>query len=266
MTLPPVPWWKLTYPFNMQTITAVIIDDEPGNVLTLLELVKQYCPNVSIAGTAPDPLKGYDLVMETKPDLVFLDIEMPYGNAFDLLDKLLPISFEVIFVTAFNDYAIKAFKYAALDYLLKPVNINELKVAVGKAVKRLGEKHVNTRVESLLNNMKTENSQLQKIGLPAPDGFRFEKIQNILFLEANGSYTNVYLKDGVKEVVSKNLNYFDEILPAGDFCRVHHSYLININAVKKYFKGRGGYVEMENGAIIEISVRRKEDFLNKFVH
>ncbi|CAN5755970.1 LytTR family DNA-binding domain-containing protein [soil metagenome] len=250
----------------MNKISAIIIDDEPGNIVTLEELLKSYCPEIEVAGTALNPVIGSELILRVNPQLVFLDIEMPYGNAFTMLDKLSPINFEVIFITAFNEYAVKAFKYAALDYILKPVNINELKAAVGKAVKRLGEKHVNTRVESLLSNMKPENQQAQKIGMPTPDGYRFESIQNILFLEANGSYTNVYIKDNVKEMVSKNLNYFDEILPAGNFCRVHHSYIININAVKKYFKGRGGYVEMENGAIIEISVRRKEDFLNKFVH
>jgi two-component system LytT family response regulator len=248
----------------MRTISAVIIDDEPGNVLTLVELVKQYCPNVSIAGTAPDPLKGYELIVEIKPDLVFLDIEMPYGNAFDLLDKLLPVSFEVIFVTAFNDYAIKAFKYAALDYLLKPLNINELKEAINKVSKRIEEKHINTRIGSLLDNLRSESAVPQKIALPTIDGCSFENINDIMYLQAEGSYTYVYSKEKIKLLVSKSLKEFEEILPAASFCRIHHSSIININFVKKYFKGRGGYVQMEDGISIEISIRKKNDFFERF--
>ncbi|MGF2413612.1 LytR/AlgR family response regulator transcription factor [Ferruginibacter sp.] len=249
----------------MQTINAVIIDDEPGNVVTLLELTKQYCPNVVIAGTAPDPLKGYELIKETNPDLVFLDIEMPYGNAFDLLDKLLPVSFEVVFITAFNDYAIKAFKYAALDYLLKPVNINELKEAVDKVNKRLEEKNVNARINTLLSNFKPENISLQKIALPTVEGCYFEDINNIMYLQAENSYTYIHSKGKPKILVSKSLKEFEDILPAALFCRIHHSSIININYVKKYFKGRGGYVQMEDGTSVEISVRKKNDFFERFM-
>ena len=248
----------------MRTISAVIIDDEPGNVFTLVELVKQYCPRVSIAGTAPDALKGYDLIVQIKPDLVFLDIEMPYGNAFDLLDKLLPVSFEVIFVTAFNDYAIKAFKYAALDYLLKPVNINELKEGINKVSKRLEEKNINTRVSSLLDNLRSESAVAQKIALPTIEGCSFENVNDIMYLQAEGSYTYIYCKEKTKLLVSKSLKEFEEILPAASFCRIHHSSIININFVKKYFKGRGGYVQMEDGTSIEISIRKKNDFFERF--
>jgi two-component system LytT family response regulator len=247
-------------------IPSIIIDDEPGNIVTLEELLKAYCPEIAISGSALNPIIAFDLIQKVKPALIFLDIEMPYGNAFSLLDKLSPVEFEVIFITAFNDYAIKAFKYAALDYILKPVNINELKNAVSKAIKRLEEKSINTRITSLLGNLKAESNQSPKIGLPTPDGFRFEDINNIVFLEAQGSYTNVYIKGNVKETVSKNLKEFEDLLPQATFCRVHHSHIININFVKKYYKGRGGYVEMDNGTTIEISVRKKEDFLSKFVH
>jgi two-component system, LytTR family, response regulator len=248
----------------MQTISAVIIDDEPGNVLTLLELVKQYCPNVIVVGTAADPLKGYELIIETAPQLVFLDIEMPYGNAFDLLDKLVPVSFEVIFVTAFNDYAIKAFKYAALDYLLKPININELKAAVNKVSQRLEEKNINTRISSLLDNLRAESTTPQKIALPTIEGCSFENITDIMYLQAEGSYTYIHCKEKPKLLVSKHLKEFEDLLPTASFCRVHHSSIININFVKKYYKGRGGYVQMEDGASIEISTRKKGDFFERF--
>jgi two-component system, LytTR family, response regulator len=247
-------------------IKAIIIDDEPGNIVTLEELLKLYNPEVQVLQTALNPIVGQELILKHKPDIVFLDIEMPYGNAFSMLDKLAPVNFEVIFVTAFNEYAIKAFRYAALDYILKPVNLNELKAAVDRAIQRLDEKKMNTRVDMLLNNMKVENHNFQKIGLPTQDGFRFESIQNIVSLEANGSYTNINIKGNVKEMVSKNLAYFEDLLPSGTFCRIHHSTIINLNFIKKYFKGRGGYVEMENGSVIEVSVRKKEDFLSKFVH
>jgi len=248
----------------MQTISAVIIDDEPGNVVTLVELVKQYCPEVSIVGTAPDPLKGYALIKQTDPALVFLDIEMPYGNAFDLLDKLLPISFEVVFITAFNEYAIKAFKYAALDYILKPVNINELKEAVNKVSKRLEEKNTNTRINTLLKNFRSENAGVQKLALPTAGGCSFEDTGNIMYLQAEGSYTYVYSKGNVKLLVSKNLKDFEDILPPDLFCRIHHSFIVNLNYVKKYYKGRGGYIQMEDGNTIEISIRKKNDFFERF--
>lgn len=248
----------------MQTISTIIIDDEPGNIVTLSELTKQYCPDIEIVGTAPDPIKGYDLIKDTEPELVFLDIEMPYGNAFDLLDRLLPVTFEVIFVTAFNDYAIKAFKYAALDYLLKPVNINELKEAVNKVSNRIKEKNINSRINNLLNNLKSENAGLQKIALPTADGCHFEDIGNIMYLQSEGSYTYIHLKTKEKILVSKTLKLFEDVLPPATFCRIHHSSLININYVKKYYKGRGGYIQMEDDTCIEISIRKKNDFFDRF--
>jgi two-component system LytT family response regulator len=251
----------------MQKIRSIIVDDEPGNVVTLKELLKSYCPQVIIVGVAENPVAAEELIVKVQPDLVFLDIEMPYGNAFTLLDKLQPVSFEIIFITAYNDYAIRAFKYSALDYLLKPVNISELKVAVDKSLNRLEEKNINSRVAALLANLDSNKEyKLDKIGLPTRDGFHFENLDQIMFMEAEGSYTIVYLTENRRETVSRTLNYFDDILPSTTFCRVHHSHIININYVKKYFKGRGGYVEMNNGSMIEISARKKDDFLNKFVH
>jgi two-component system LytT family response regulator len=251
----------------MQKIRSIIVDDEPGNVVTLTELLKSFCPLVIIEGVAENPVSAEALILKVEPDLVFLDIEMPFGNAFTLLDKLQPVSFEIIFITAYNDYAIRAFKYSALDYLLKPVNIQELKNAVERSVMRLEVKNINTRVAALLANINSNKEyRLDKIGLPTREGFHFENLDCIMFMEAEGSYTNVYLTGNRREIVSRTLNYFDEILPPSTFCRVHHSHIINFNYVKKYFKGRGGYVEMDNGSMIEISARKKDDFLNKFVH
>ncbi len=245
-------------------INAIIIDDEPGNIITLQELLRLYCPEVKVMDTAPDPLKGYDSILHNDPDLVFLDIEMPYGNAFDLLNRFASVKFEVIFITAFDSYAVKAFKYAAADYLLKPVNIDELKHAVHKLAQRLHDKTENLRVKTLLNNLKLSGNAAPRIGLTTETGFQLEEIQNILYLEASGSYTLVYTKDGNKYIIAKNLKEFEDILPEAVFCRVHHSYIINITGVKKYSKGRGGAVEMENGISIDVAVRKKEQFLDRF--
>ena len=250
----------------MREFTAIIIDDEPGNIVTLTEVIREYCPRIKLEGSAPDPIKGYDLIKQVDPDIVFLDIEMPYGNAFDLLDKINPVHFEVIFITAFDNYAIKAIRYMALDYILKPVNINELKEAVRKAITRLEEKSVNTRIGSLLNNFKQEDPSTHKIALPTIQGFQFEDINKIMYIQAEGNYTFVFIDGQRKELVSKSLKEFEDILPDSIFCRIHYSHIINVNFVKKYFKGRGGYVEMEDGTSIEVSVRKKNDFFKKFRH
>jgi two-component system, LytTR family, response regulator len=249
----------------MVTITSVIIDDEPGNVVTLSELLKEYCPEVVLAGSAPDPLKGYELVTAVQPQLVFLDIEMPYGTAFDLLDKLSPVNFEVIFITAFNNYAVKAFKYAALDYILKPVNIKELQAAVQRVMTRLQEKNINQRITNLLSNLKPENKGLQKIALPAGDGLYFEDVNNISHLSSEGNYTRVFIQGKKRELLSKSLKEYEDILPDTIFCRIHHSHIVNINYIKKYHKGRGGYVEMHDGSTIEVSSRKKNEFLERFM-
>jgi two-component system LytT family response regulator len=250
----------------MPKIRSIIVDDEPGNIVTLRELLKGYCPRVDVVATAQNPVEAQELIEKLKPELVFLDIEMPFGNAFTMLDKMAPVSFEIIFVTAFNDHAITAFRYSALDYLLKPVSITEHIKAVDRASEKLQDKNINIRVASLLENLKAESSKMNQIGLPTRDGFYFENLNNIIYLEADGGYTNIFLKGGSREVVTKSLNYFDEILPTTTFCRVHHSYMVNMNCIKKYFKGRGGYVEMENGSTIEISARKREEFLTRFVH
>ncbi|UEG48985.1 LytTR family DNA-binding domain-containing protein [Ferruginibacter lapsinanis] len=248
----------------MNKIKAVVIDDEPGNIITLTEMLHSYCPDIDILGSAENIHKGETLIKKTEPHLVFLDIEMPMGNAFDLLAKLTPVTFEVIFITAFNNYAIQAFKYSAIDYLLKPVNIDELIVAVAKVKRRLEEKQINLRIESLMDNFKTESPALKKIGLPFANGLIFEETENIMHFEAEGSYTNVYIKGKCKELITKSLKEFGEILPTDIFFRVHHSHIVNLNYIKKYYKGRGGYIELEDGTTVEVSARKKDEFLERF--
>jgi len=244
---------------------ALIIDDEPRNVQILQNLLEQFCPAVTIVGQAGDVNTALAAIQQYKPDLVFLDIEMPYGNAFDLLDKLMPIEFEIIFITAFDNYVLKAFKYSALDYLLKPVDIEDLKAAVKRATDKLAGKNMNQQLANLLGNLKSSQPGLQRMALPFGDGIIFVNVADIIRFEANGSYTEVYSDVYGKITVSKNIKEYEDLLPLTIFCRVHNSHIINLNRIKKYHKGRGGYVVMDDGTSIEVAIRRRDDFLSKFV-
>ena len=247
----------------MKKIKTIIIDDEQGNIITLTEMLNNYCPDVFLIGSANNITDGEKLIYAETPDLVFLDIEMPFGNGFELLNRLMPVTFEVIFVTAFNNYAIKAFKYSVIDYLLKPVNIDELKAAVLKVRNKLESTNVTLRIDSLLSNLKTEKTGQKKIGITTEDGIIFEEIDDIMYLEAEGSYTTIFTKGGKAETTSRTLKDFEDMLPENIFCRVHNSSIINVNYIKKYYKGRGGYVEMEDNKKIEVSQRKKDEFLSK---
>jgi two-component system LytT family response regulator len=245
-------------------IDTVIIDDERHNIDILSNLVKQFCPGINVLGDAANGIEGAELIKQQNPQLVFLDIEMPFGNAFDLLDKLAPVSFDVVFVTAFDQYAIRAFEYAALDYLLKPVRIEKLKQAVERVEQRLREKSINTRIDSLLANLRIGSPELTRIALPVSEGVIFEETNNMVHLEAKGNYTSVLTRDQKKRLVTKSLKEFEDILPPSVFCRLHHSHIVNLNYIKKYYKGRGGYVELENGNTVEVSSRKRNEFFEKF--
>lgn len=246
-------------------IRAVIIDDEPNNVNSLQVILKKFCPEINIVGTADNANSAFDLINETSPQLLFLDIEMPYGNAFDLLNRLNNINFEIIFITAFDTYAIKAFKYSALDYLLKPINIEDLKKAVQRVSKFVNNGLINDKVINLLQNMNTSTEMtLKKLALPTMDGLIFLKTQDIIRLEASGSYSIIHVVNKQPIIVTKPLGSFEELLQENLFCRIHHSHIINLDYIKKYNKGRGGTVEMEDGVNIEVSVRKKDFFLEKF--
>ena len=245
----------------MIKIRTVIIDDEPGNIATMKKMVAEYCPDIELLGTANDIHQAEKLIHLHQPDLILLDIEMPHGNGFDLLNNLAPINFEVVFVTAFNAYAIQAFKYSAVDYILKPVSINDLKNAVIKVKSRLEKNQLNKRIDSLLENLKTESSGRKKISITTPDGIVFEELENIMYLQGENNYTTLFLKNKHKEVAARAIGELEELLPLKTFCRIHRSYIININCIKKYYKGRGGYVVMEDGTSIEVSVRKRDEFL-----
>jgi two-component system LytT family response regulator len=245
-------------------IGSVIIDDEVKNIRVLKKMLAEFCPEIDVIAEAKDARQAVDVIDLHKPALVFLDIEMPYGNAFDLLDKLMPVNFEIIFITAFNEYALKAFKYSALDYLLKPVNINELKIAVAKAAERVNSKSMNVQLNNLLQNLQKKNEALRKIAISSKDGLLFVAVEDIFRCEASGAYTYIFTRENGKIISSKNIKEYEAILPENIFFRVHHSHIINLNEIKKYHRGRGGYVEMKNGSLIDIAVRRRDEFLSRF--
>lgn len=215
-------------------------------------------------GDANNTNEGKELIQQTKPELVFLDIEMPYGNGFDLLNKLMPVDFEVIFVTAFDKYMLQALKYSALDFLLKPVNIEELKNAVKNAEIRIRKNSVNQQLSILLDNFKKQESGLKKIAIPTADGFDFILIEDIIRCEAQGAYTKIHITNSKKILVSRPLKDYENLLPEDIFFRIHNSHLINLNFIKKYNRGRGGMVELDDGSVLEVASRRKDEFLKRF--
>ena len=243
---------------------VIIVDDEPKNLKVLQKLIESYCPGLTIVAQASNIKEAETAIQHQKPDILLLDIEMPRGNAFDLLDKIMPVSFEIIFVTAFNEYATKAFKYSALDYLLKPLRIEELQAAVKKAENKLQLKTLNSQLNNLLTNF--QKTSVQKIALPFQDGsIIFMDVSEIAYCIAQGAYTKVCLKNKQQQLTCRPLKEYEELLPAEFFFRVHNSYIVNINSIKKYYRGHGGYVEMNDGrTAIEVATRRKEAFLALF--
>ena len=245
-------------------IRVIIVDDEPKNRKILRSLLTDFCPEVAIVGEAASAEEALTLIDETPPDLLLLDIEMPRGNAFDLLDQLMPVKFEIIFITAFDEYTLKAFRYSALDYLLKPVDIQELKTAVKKASEKISLKSINKQLANLLQNVQSPGMIAPKIALPTQDGFIFQSTREIVRFEARGNYTYVFTSEGNKHVSSRTIRQYEEMLPESLFFRIHNSHIINLNYIKKYNKGRGGLVIMSDGSQLEVATRRKDAFLALF--
>jgi len=243
-------------------ITTLIIDDEPQNNRILRHFIETYCKDIKVLGEATTIENAIQMIRDQQPQLVFLDIELPGQNAFDLINQLMPVNFEIIFVTAYKEYAINAIKYNALDYLLKPVSIEELQEAVDKARTRILKKDINDRLSNLLYNQVHTNEN-SKIALPTQDGLAFYPIREIVHCEADGPYTRFHFMQIKSLLVTGTLKEFEELLPREMFFRVHHSYLVNLQRIKKYYKGKGGYLEMDNGETVEVSQRKKEGFMQR---
>lgn len=241
-------------------LTAVIIDDELKGRIALRQKITAFCPEVELAGEAAGGDEGLRLIEQLEPEIVFLDIEMPRMNGFDMLQRLQNKNFHLVFTTAFDQYAIKAIKYAAFDYLLKPINIEELQACIGRIKNGPPLHKTADRLEVLDQHLHLKNT-LGKIAISTLEGHLFFNINDIIRLEAQRNYTILHFVNQPKLTASKTLKELEELLPEDKFFRVHHTHIINLHYIKKYMKGDGGQIEMQNGDVLDVARRRKEAFL-----
>jgi two-component system LytT family response regulator len=247
-------------------LTAIIIDDETNSRNALRQKITKHCTDIMVISECENGEEGIINIESQKPDIVFLDVEMPRMNGFTMLQQLKNKDFEVIFITAYDHYAIKAIKFSALDYLLKPVEVEDLKNAVEKATQKRKQIKGNNRVELLLQNFLEEKAAHQRIAISSMEGLQFVPTDDIIYLEANSNYTIFYIVGNRKITAARTLKDFEDMLPASLFIRIHHSYLINKNGIEKYIKGDGGQVVMKNGVVLDVARRKKEEFLKAIDH
>jgi two-component system LytT family response regulator len=246
-------------------IRAIIIEDEQHNRENLLQMIAGHCPDIEIVAVCSSAGEGRKNLLINHPDLIFLDIEMPGESGFSMLENLPQIDFEVIFVTAYDYYGIKAIKFSALDYLLKPVDANDLISAVEKAKEKILQKQENLRLRNMLANAHRSHTD-KMLALSLSDKVEFIEVASIIRCESDGNYTTFYLKKGEKLLVSKTLKEYDELLSPYGFLRVHQSHLINLKEIKSFIKADGGYIKMKDGSSVSISRQRREmvlDILHK---
>jgi two-component system LytT family response regulator len=250
----------------MKMIKVIIVDDELGAREALAKMLEKHFKQIQVVAKADSMITAFDAITTNQPDVVFLDIEMPNGNAFDLLEKFKEINFNIIFTTAYDHYAIQAIKFSAVDYILKPIDLDELE----QAIKRLEEKSgkstaLDYQYKMLLANIKPEN-KLKKIGIPDGDGIVFINLADIVRCESDGNYTFFILTTGKKIIASRTLGEYEQMFAGDNFFRVHRSHLINLQHIKKYIKGEGGYIIMNDDSQVEVSRRNKTDLLEKLSH
>jgi two-component system LytT family response regulator len=240
-------------------INVVIIDDEVNNIENLCAILYKHCPEVKVLATALNAETGREIILKNQPELVFLDIQMPGKNGFDLLQSLREYSFEVVFVTAFDQYGLQAIKFAALDYLLKPIDVNELKRAVGRAVERNQLKKQNLQLENLMRVLQQQHDKLvHRLALPTQKEVRFVITDQIVHCESSNNYTSFFLASREKIIVSKPIYEYEEILNEYGFIRCHQSHLVNKKFVKSWVKEDGGYLLLQDGTQLPVS-RNKRD-------
>jgi two-component system, LytTR family, response regulator len=248
---------------SIKNIKTILVDDETNNLLFLQSLIKENCASLEIIETANNANDGLLMIQELQPQLVFMDIDMPGMTGFELLKKLEPLNFEVIFVTAYNQYAMEAFDYNAVAYITKPIVTEKLVAAVEKAIDKITSKKYTEHIFTLLENVQQKNTT-DKIALPTMQGLQFVKIENILYLESSGNYSNFFLADNTKVMVSRQLGEYEKLLPTDAFVRIHDKHIINLSCIKEYIKGNGGEVILENDARLTVAARRKEELLSRF--
>jgi len=243
-------------------LRSVIIDDEPQNASILKNDIITHCPSVEVIAVCHSAKEGIMAIKKQKPDLVFLDIDMPWMNGFEMLEMLDDINFSIIFTTAHDQFAAKAFRISAVDYLLKPIDANDLKEAVRKAQQRSEQQQGNIHIENLLRNIKQPSSQ-QKIALPYKEGYEFVEVSHIIYCQAEGAYTKVFLDNKKYILVSKTLGDIEELLPSDIFQRVHHSTVVNLNYVTHFVRSDGGYVKLQTGEQLTVSKSKRESLMER---
>ena len=245
-------------------INAILVDDELHCLETLSILLKEYCPDVKVAEQCSSAQAALDAIEKLKPSVLFLDIEMPGMNGFELLEKIDNINFPIIFTTSYNQYAIKAIRFSALDYLLKPIDSEDLVVAVNK-VMRITHPPSSEQLNMLMNIIQNKGTGFSKVAVPTAEGFELIHANEIVYCEADDNYTYFFLKNKSKIVACRTLKEVEEQLESfSSFARVHHSYIVNLNEVSKYVRGEGGYLLMSTGSTVHVSRSRKEALLKLF--
>ena len=245
---------------NKHIDTAVLIDDEEHCIKTLKWNLTEFCPEIEIIGEANTARDGYSIINQLNPDLIFLDVEMPDMSGFDMLAKFDKINFKVIFTTAYNEYAIKAIKLNAIDYLLKPIDKDELKAAIVK-LHTANSDVLHSKIQNLKFNLHVSPEQ-QRITVSTIDGVQFFDLKAITCLEADSNYTYLHFNDGSKILSSRTLKEYEEVLPPDSFFRCHNSFIVNFRFIKKYTKGEGGEIELVTGQKIAVSRRKKQEFID----
>ena len=242
-------------------LKTIIVEDEEKARLNLKHILYEYCKNVEVVDMQDGVKSGIASIKKHNPDLVFLDVKMRGETGFDLLEQIGDINFEIIFTTAHNEYALRAFKFSAIHYLLKPIDIDQLVNAVERVKERQNHKFDKSRFDLAIENLKDQKNSFRKIALPTTDGLVFIQIEDIIRCESEDNYTYFFLQNERRILVSKTIKYFEELLVDHNFFRVHQSHLINLNHINKYHKGEGGYATMADGSSVPVSRRKKNSFL-----
>jgi two-component system LytT family response regulator len=250
-------------------LKAIQVDDEKIARETLKAYLEKYCPDIELLASCENIDQGYEAIQKFKPEVVFLDVEMPFGNAFDLLEKCTHINFETIFVTAFSHYAMKALNQSACYYLLKPIDITELLKAISKIKSLHSQSNLvsngsTNHTQLLVQNLKSTHKNTQKIALPLMEGYEFVEINQIVRCQAQDNFTDVFLKNGKKLMICRTLKFYEELLHDFGFIRIHKSHLINPECALRYSKGKGGTLTMLDGSTIDVSPNKKQNLLSLF--
>jgi two-component system LytT family response regulator len=245
----------------MEKVKAILVDDELNSLQNLRQKLDEFCPDLEVIAMAQKPEEAMLLIKHHKPDVVFLDIEMPKMSGFRMLDELGECDFEIIFTTAYNHYAIDAIRISAFDYLMKPIAIKELQTAVDRLSKLRVSSQTKDKIDILKTSMSEKKSQDDKIAIPTSEGLEFIPIKNILRIESSSNYSKIFFKEGKNILVTKLLKDFEDMLQPYRFYRIHNSHLINLSYIQKFVKANGGQVLLQDGSLIDVARRKKEEFL-----